>query len=351
MRVITIWAGLLLACGKGPAEAEGEGADAGGVTDDTDDTSPPVGDAGRCAPGMVGVPNEAPAYCIDAYEVQVIDGIAVSAAGQIPSDLITFTEAKALCAATPMVDEAGTVRGYKHLVTSDEWEDAGDNVVGAGGTNYPYGDAWMEGVCATGLESGAPGYEETLASGAMPDCVSSFGVYDQVGNLWEWMDPGSVVDEARALVRFAELGASVSVDGSHHIVGEGDVSGLRLSVIGVVPGEVELVEGRLFVSAEQVTLAYPSKGYLSGAHDLPDLGWLAVEIELIDGGAGGAWINSDPGRDGWDIPDKRGCAYYVGWGNACELDNAALFHTADFRGSIGFRCAAPPMDVAAEGGA
>ena len=350
MRVITIWASLLLACGKGSTEPAGggEGGDEGGVTDDT---GTPVGSSAACAPGMVGVPNEAPTYCIDAYEVRVIDGIAVSAAGQVPSDLITFTEAKALCAATPMVDAAGEVRGYKHLVTSDEWEDAGDNVIGAGGTNYPYGDAWMEGVCATGLESGAPGYAETLASGAMPDCVSSFGVYDQVGNLWEWMDPGAVIDEGSARTRFAELGAAISVDSSNHIVGEGDVSGLRLSVIGVVPGEVELVEGRLFVSAEQVTVASPSKGYLAGAHDQPALGWMAVEIELIDGGAGGAWVNSDPGRDGWDIPDKRGCAYYIGWGNACEMDNAALFHTADFRGTIGFRCAAPPMRAASEGGA
>ena len=332
--LLLLLAGLLACGGDSPVEKADPDGDSGGDTG--------VAPAGaRCPADMVGVPAVNPVYCVDPYEVAVVDGIAVSAAGVVPTEGLTFDEAQAACAAAMVVDEAGVARGPKHLITSAEWEDAADNVVGAGGTRYPYGDDWVDGACVTATAAGAPGTSGTQPAGGAPACVSSFGVYDQVGNLWEWMDPGYAVDSAKALARFAALGVTVQSPDGRTLLGEGPVEQLQLQVIGVLPGTVSAVEGRLFVSADQLAFPDRSRGFMRALTDDPAAGWYPVELEPVDGGAGGAWINADPSHEGTAIPDKRGCAWYVGYGEGCDVHLAVLFHTHDFRGTIGFRCAAP----------
>ena len=71
------------------------------------------------------------------------------------------------------------------LCTSAQWEDACDGEVGPGGTQYPYGDTFVEGRCTTRTAKGGG----PLPAGSSEGCVSAFGAYDMVGNVWEWTDP------------------------------------------------------------------------------------------------------------------------------------------------------------------
>lgn len=155
-------------------------------------------------------------FCIDRYEAsleerrdgdwvpaspyQTIDDRSVRAtvdAGQVPQGYISGLEAAAACAA------AG-----KRLCTSEEWLTA---CRGPAQTRFPYGDTQQSGACNDryagghpvvdffgtgdgvwdGVHMNDPGINQqadTVApSGAYPDCVSAWGVYDMHGNLHEWV--------------------------------------------------------------------------------------------------------------------------------------------------------------------
>lgn len=319
----------------GPADSPGQDTATDTAPRDTAPFSP-------CPEGMAAVPTESPTYCIDAYEVSVEDDIARSEAGALPSQNISFDEARAICEATPVVDAAGDARGYKHLATSAEWEDAGDGTIGAGGSLFPYGDSWDDEACATANEDGSSVYTEAVPAGSLSACVSPFGVYDQIGNLWEFMDPELSVDAALATTRFAEEGLALTVGGGSELYVDGDVTRLMLQVMTVQPGTVSEEDGRLYVSATEVQWGGEARGYLTVKADAPEAGWYPVQLVPDDDGDK-YWIHADLDRDGGAIPDKRGCAYYVGYGQACALSGAGYFHTSDFIGTVGFRCASPPL--------
>lgn len=296
-----------------------------------------------CPEGMVPVPAAHPLYCIDAYEVSVVNGVATALAGVLPTNDITFDDAVAACAATPVVNGAGAVVGYRHLATSSEWQDAADGVVGEGGTAFPYGDTWQDGVCATLDADGSQPVTQTQLTGAFPGCVSAFGTYDQVGNLHEWMDPGFVVDAALAEARFATLAVPITVGADGGIyVGAGDPSALVLQVTTAVPGNVKARDGRLYVAPDEVNWQGEAEGYLTVRRDLPSAGWYPVQLAPMDDGSG-YWINDMPANDGAPIPDKRGCSYYAGVDSGCDVGKGSYFHTHDFWGSVGFRCASAPF--------
>jgi len=131
------------------------------------------------------------------YEVPAKDKsyVARSAKGVVPQGYISAKTAEAACHASG-----------KRLCEAAEWRVA---CAGSEGTAFPYGPARTAGKChdtgtspmitfhvATmkrgwGLtELNDPRnnqLEGTLAvTGAFPDCVNDFGVYDMVGNLHEW---------------------------------------------------------------------------------------------------------------------------------------------------------------------
>jgi hypothetical protein len=288
---------------------------------------------------MVPVPSQEPQWCIDRYEGRVVDGVVETVAGQIPTEQISYDEAQAACQATTVLDADGGAVAFKHLVTATEWEDAADNVLGSGGTMFPYGDTWDDDACATALASGAAGYTEAQPAGAFSRCVSSFGVYDQLGNLWEWMDPEISVDAAKAEARFAEAGIALTIGDDGTLGAAGDLSTLHVELIGVLPGDVSDLDGRLFVTAEQISVE-ASNGFLMLRDDPPQDGWYPIRLELTDDGA---WVNADLDEDGTPIPDKRGCAYYWGYDALCDVHKTNYLHPHDFSGTVGFRCAAPPL--------
>ena len=140
-------------------------------------------------------------YCIDSYEAVAMnsdgswnensddsgwreadtisllsaDGYAGSMPGHYPWVYISQTEAKTAC------ENAG-----KHLCSSEEW---------LGAANIK-GDVYYlpSTVTDCNVESGSPAECQNIGpnngdacvTGHMTDCVSEEGVYDMIGNVWEW---------------------------------------------------------------------------------------------------------------------------------------------------------------------
>lgn len=139
----------------------------------------------RCPEDMVYVSASGGGYCLDRYEAspgklcpnqdvksefQTRDNIGevactpVSKKGQLPWVQVSLHEAIALCA-----------RVGKHLATPEEW------YRGAIGTPDFSDDE-------NGCELGRTGATRDAKTGAHSGCVSTYGVYDLVGNVWEWVD-------------------------------------------------------------------------------------------------------------------------------------------------------------------
>ncbi|MBD3314994.1 MAG: SUMF1/EgtB/PvdO family nonheme iron enzyme [Chitinivibrionales bacterium] len=98
--------------------------------------------------------------CIDKYEYPNQKGL-------MPKGNVTYQEAKKNCEA------AG-----KRLCTSTEWRWA---CSGLEGYTYPYGWHFEENKCNT------HGARELETAGLRRHCRGKFGVYDMVGNIFEWV--------------------------------------------------------------------------------------------------------------------------------------------------------------------
>ena len=157
-------------------------------------------EGGACPTGMAYIPGPYP-YCVDKYEAYLAGGtvtnctctngsqaevdacgstaVAGSASGQTPLVNINWCAAKKAC------QNAG-----KHLLTNSEWFNA---------ANYK-GSKWNITAEQTG-EAMACNTDTVAAAltGASPNCVTQEGVYDMIGNAWEWVDFVMTADPTNGL--------------------------------------------------------------------------------------------------------------------------------------------------------
>jgi hypothetical protein len=305
-------------------------------------------------------------FCIDPYEDvvtgdlgsrdQLAEGAVpttatlVSRPGVQPGTHLSYDQAVAACANTRVFSRDGTVVGHKRLVSSSEWIDAGDGVVGNGGSPYVYGDTFDETLCATLTATGQQVYSGTQPTGSFPRCVSVFGVYDQSGNAWEWADSHITLDIDAWFQLAADTGLELSVDADGDVVSEtvDAASMLTVEIVGVQPPTVyEDADGVLYITAAQVNPQVPPKGYLKMrvdglSYDDPD-NFLPIELRVseIDASIYRLYLLVD--EDGAPVPDKRGGAYYTGSPRDYSNDSTHLVHFHDFEGTISARCVCDPV--------
>ncbi|MFA4985107.1 MAG: SUMF1/EgtB/PvdO family nonheme iron enzyme [Candidatus Brocadiia bacterium] len=127
----------------------------------TDAPRPTVNPTLECPPGMAKIDN----FCIDQYEFPNQKGV-------LPRNYVNWYTAQAEC----------TKLG-KRLCTEFEWVRACDGDPKGGALRrYSYGDVFIENNC--NVQNTVP-----VVSGNYPNCRSAWGVYDMVGNVYEWVVP------------------------------------------------------------------------------------------------------------------------------------------------------------------
>ena len=293
-----------------------------------------------CPPDMVEVlDGDVVAFCIDRYEVRVFGkrgdknqvragavrptAIAASVQGVVPSVDVSWGQAKAIC------ENSG-----KRLPTSSEWEDAADGTVGEGGLLYVYGDTFDPEACACLSATSEPIFYYPQPSGSLPRCESSFGTFDQSGNVFEWTDPERSFDHTA----WFELNPALeqTADG---LLATDSVGTLRLDLPGVDPNSLRVSEGLLTVDAgEGWNWDDGSPGGVLIAQDA----LLAIEAVVVSEVPGPARIRVRTEDANAPLADKRGGSYYSGTDWSCRNHEQYLGHLHNFSGTIGFRCALDP---------
>jgi formylglycine-generating enzyme required for sulfatase activity len=206
----------------------------------------PEGGEQSCPPEMVRVPGRSGPFCIHRYEVTFsgelghldqgrgfpdgsTQGVIRSDASLVPSVRISWYQAFAAC-----------VSIGAHLCTSTEWLDA---CTGPEGRSWPTPDGSLEsGACGVG--EGRSGTNlPPLSGGAFPNCHTPEGVYNLLGNTWEWVDPGMKAPDGTPLIdkrgaaryTFDAPRCTFSAIGSHEPSIEGTISFRCCAPLGYRP--------------------------------------------------------------------------------------------------------------------
>ena len=130
-------------------------------------------------------------FWIDAFEATIEGELGHSDQGANFPDGSTLARARSLRDVVPTLRVswyqavAACANAGKHLCTVTEWHDA------CGSGTFPWGEApRSDEVCAIIREDGTTDWDAVQPTGSLPDCRGPAGVFDQIGNAWEWADPG-----------------------------------------------------------------------------------------------------------------------------------------------------------------
>lgn len=191
---------VLLACQPSEEDRILHWTDDDPPADSAETGSPDTPDTPGCIDGRVDLGFT----CIDAYEAVVSgdpghpdqgtawpDGSTAATArplrGANPTEHLTWYQAYAVCA-----NDGG------RLCTWEEWRDACDGSSGDGGVTFPWGEEpHPVERCVVAEADGGTRWTGTQPAGSLPDCAGPNRVFDQMGNLWEWVDLGRVDADGR----------------------------------------------------------------------------------------------------------------------------------------------------------
>jgi len=293
-----------------------------------------------CPEGLVPIPKGEPQYCIMRYEASVQNEKAYSQMGSVPTSLFSYSDAIEICKETPVRTKSGVKVGTMHLATLQEWRDAGDGIIGEGGTKYPWGKSPDVFRCVL---QGPAGLKKQQPAGSKPSCCSVFDVCDQLGNLWEWVDSGLHIDISKWLAARKAEGYPLSLVDNKIVFTQGNWKNYILQSSDFQGGElVADVNGFLSVRLSK-TIDRPVGGYLrpknvlmvNERHLLPvSLDFSNQQTESV--------VRVNEERDLESISIKSGGSFYSG----ADADLRSVFfgHSPDFNGSIGFRCSSPVIE-------
>jgi len=151
----------------------------------------------KCPSDMVYIGESPSGFCIHKYEVSLSGELGNRNQGPNFPDGSTAVTIQAQAGLTPT--KTSWYQAYAacegsgfHLCSSAEWEDACDDKIGDGGSEYPTPDGEYDpSLCPIG-DFRVQKQAELGASGASQGCHTRSGVHDMLGNLWEWSNPSSV---------------------------------------------------------------------------------------------------------------------------------------------------------------
>jgi hypothetical protein len=291
-----------------------------------------------CDKGLIPVPNKDPKFCVHPYESTITpEGESVSMEGVLPETNVSLHDAMAAC-------ESTVVNGQRmRLIRYDEWLMAGD-------VNLDKGELfpWREkddSRCVITTPDTRGSWTEVQPTGTMPDCRSRWGVYDQIGNVWEWVDLQQTASRQSWTAFTAEAGFEPIVTESSIQISDRLLSRLRLQSICVQHGRLTIgVNGLQLHNPTQISLGCADniQGYLWVnvsnepilQQTLPTSGSL-LPVKIEDG-----LVVWDKDRDEEPVGAKVGGAFYSG--GESTIPAFWVGHTADFDGTIGFRCSVDP---------
>lgn len=282
----------------------------------------------HCPEDLVSVPQENPEFCVQPYESAIAeDGTVFSRRGQQPNIHVSFTAAKEACLGTKLNGRS------LQLINHSEWKRAG------GGGTYPWGEEYQE-RCVLDSPKMHGTWKEVQPSGSLAGCVSEFGVFDQLGNAWEWVDLEQKAARDQWVQYLESNGHTVVVSQTMIQVNEGLLAKLQYNAVCVDMKQVRLDQDMLAVelrnpiskdclTAGQGYLWYQTNAIRTGGKT-PEPGSL-LPVKLW-----GDRIVWDKSRDGESVGAKVGGSFYSG--GESTLNSFWVGHIPSFDGSIGFRC-------------
>lgn len=289
-----------------------------------------VGSGDGCPTDLVPVPLESPTFCVHPYEATVTEAnLAVSQKGLQPSIHVSLEEAIKVCSNTIVEGQA------LRLINYEEWVQSG------GGQVFPFGDVYT-GECVLDTPKTHGRWPDVESTGSMNGCVSPYGVYDQIGNAWEWVHLEHTANRKEWIAYVESKGHTVDVSQTGIQIDEGALAQMTFQTVCVPNNRLVLEQGLLSINlTESMTdnCLSAGKGYLwfnqGNLNELPKKGAL-LPVELW-----GERIVWDKKRDGEPVGAKVGGSFYSG--GESTLRSFWIGHIPSFDGSIGFRCVSDPL--------